>query len=88
MDSGLWEHSSIIRDPRCRVETELHWMLDVCFGEDDSRIRIANAAENLSRVRRIALTLLKQEKTAKMGIIGKRMKAAYDRNYLLKVLQF
>lgn len=71
-----------------RVETELHWTLDVCFGEDDSRIRIANAAENLSRVRRIALTLLKQEKTAKMGIIGKRMKAAYDRNYLLKVLQF
>ena len=71
-----------------RVETELHWTLDVCFGEDDSRIRVANAAENLSRVRRIALTLLKQEKTAKMGIEGKRMKAAYDRDYLLKVLQF
>jgi hypothetical protein len=38
--------------------------------------------------RGIALTLLKQEKTAKMGIIGKRMKAAYDRNYLIKLLQF
>jgi predicted transposase YbfD/YdcC len=71
-----------------RVETELHWMLDVCFGEDNSRVRVANAAENLSRVRRIALMLLKQEKTAKMGVKGKRMKAAYDKQYLLKVLQF
>ncbi len=63
-------------------------MLDVCFGEDNSRVRIANAAENLSRVRRIALMLLKQEKTVKMGVKGKRMKAAYDKQYLLKVLQF
>jgi len=45
-------------------------MLDVCFGEDNSRVRIANAAENLSRVRRIALMLLKQEKTVKMGVIS------------------
>lgn len=71
-----------------RVETELHWMLDVCFGEDDSRVRMENAAENLSRVRRIALMLLKQEKTAMMGVKGKRMKAAYDKEYLLKVLNF
>ena len=71
-----------------RVETELHWTLDVCFGEDNSRVRVGNDAENLSRVRRIALMLLKQEKTAKMGVKGKRMKAAYDRQYLLKVIQF
>src|SRR4030042_5254090 len=71
-----------------RVETELHWMLDVCFGEDDSRVRMENAAENLSRVRRIALMLLKQEKTAMMGVKGKRMKGAYDKEYLLKVLNF
>jgi len=37
-----------------RVENELHWSLDVCFNEDQSRARIKNAAENLSRVRRIA----------------------------------
>jgi predicted transposase YbfD/YdcC len=71
-----------------RVEAQLHWTLDVCFGEDNSRVRIENAAENLSRVRRIALMLLKQEKTARMGVKGKRMKAAYDKEYLLKVLNF
>jgi len=49
---------------------------------------VANAAETLSRVRRIALMLLTQEKTAEMGVKGKRMRAAYDRQYLLKVLQF
>lgn len=69
-----------------RVEAQLHWFLDVCFHEDGSRVRIANAAENLSRVRRIALMLLKQETTAKVGVAGKRLKAGWDRNYLLKVL--
>ena len=47
-----------------------------------------NAAENLPRVRRIALMLLKQEKTAKIGVKGKRMKAAYDKEFLVKVLDF
>ncbi len=65
------------------VENNLHWMLDVAFGEDDSRVRIGNAAENLSRVRRIALMLLKQEKTAKVGVMSRRKKAGWDRNYLL-----
>ena len=68
------------------VEVQLHWSLDVCFHEDDSRVRIANAAENFSRLRRIALMLLKQEKTAKTGIAGKRLRAGWDREYLLKVL--
>jgi predicted transposase YbfD/YdcC len=69
------------------VENELHWSLDVCFGEDQSRVRIGNAAENLSRVRRLALTLLKQEKTAKVGIKAKRLMAGWNENYLLKVLR-
>jgi predicted transposase YbfD/YdcC len=69
------------------VENNLHWQLDVAFGEDDSRTRVGNAAENLSRVRRIALMLLKQEKTAKVGVKSRRKKAGWDRNYLLKVLQ-
>jgi predicted transposase YbfD/YdcC len=68
------------------VEAQLHWSLDVCFHEDASRVRMANAAENFSRVRRIALMLLKQEKTAKTGIAGKRLRAGWDRGYLLKVL--
>ena len=65
------------------VENNLHWMLDVAFGEDDSRVRVGNAAENLSRVRRIALMLLKQEKTAKVGVKARRKKAGWDRSYLL-----
>lgn len=68
------------------VENNLHWMLDVAFGEDDSRVRIGNAAENLSRVRRIALAMLKREKTAKVGVKGRRKMAGWDRKYLLKVL--
>jgi predicted transposase YbfD/YdcC len=69
------------------VENELHWSLDVSFGEDQSRVRIGNAAENLSRVRRLALTLLKQEQTAKVGIKAKRLMAGWNENYLLKVLR-
>ena len=69
-----------------RVETELHWTLDVCFGEDSCRVRAANAAENLARLRRVTLMLLKSEKTCKLGIKGKRAKASYQRDYLLKVL--
>jgi predicted transposase YbfD/YdcC len=75
-----------VRNHWC-VENELHWSLDVCFGEDHSRVRIHNAAENLSRVRRLALTLLKQEKTAKVGIKAKRLMAGWDEKYLLRVLR-
>jgi len=68
------------------VEVQLHWSLDVCFHEDGSRVRVANAAENFSRLRRIALMLLKQEKTVKSGIAGKRLRAGWHRDYLLRVL--
>jgi len=68
------------------VENNLHWMLDVAFGEDASRVRVGNAAENLSRVRRIALMLLKREKSCKLGVKSKRKKAGWNRDYLLTVL--
>jgi len=71
-----------------RVENELHWTLDVCFNEDQCRIRIENAAENLARIRRITLLLLKSDKTCKLGIKSKRAKAGYDRDYLLTLLGF
>ena len=71
-----------------RVENQLHWTLDVCFNEDRCRVRIENAAENLARIRRISLILLKQETTCKLGVKSKRAKAAYDRNYLLTLLGF
>jgi predicted transposase YbfD/YdcC len=68
------------------IENEMHWVLDVGFREDHSRVRIGNAAENLAVVRRIALNLLKQEETAKVGIKNKRLMAGWDHDYLLKVL--
>jgi len=71
-----------------RVENELHWTLDVSFNEDQCRVRIENAAENLARIRRISLLLLKNDKTCKLGIKSKRAKAGYDRDYMLTLLGF
>jgi len=71
-----------------RVENQLHWTLDVSFNEDQCRVRMENAAENLSRIRRISLILLKNDTTCKLGIKSKRAKAGYDRNYLLTLLGF
>lgn len=68
------------------IENKLHWVLDVAFREDDSRIRQGNAPHNMAVLRHMALNLLKHEKTAKGGIKAKRLKAAWDDDYLLKVL--
>ncbi len=68
------------------IENKLHWILDVAFGEDLSRKRTGHAAQNFSLINRLALNLLKQDKTSKLGVHGKRLKAGWDNNYLLKVL--
>ena len=68
------------------IENELHWVLDVAFREDDSRVRQGNADQNLAILRHMALNLLKQEKTAKGGIKAKRLQAAWNEDYLVKVL--
>jgi predicted transposase YbfD/YdcC len=68
------------------IENGLHWVLDIAFREDESRARAGASAANLIVLRHIALNLLKQERTAKVGIKNKRLKAAWDERYLLKVL--
>ncbi len=68
------------------VENQLHWILDVVFDEDHSRIRKDHAPQNFAVIRQIALNLLKQEKTAKGGIQAKRLQAAWDTDYLLKII--
>jgi predicted transposase YbfD/YdcC len=68
------------------VENSLHWVLDVGFREDESRVREGHGAENLSTLRRIALNLLKQDTTTKLGIKNKRLAAGWDEPYLLRLL--
>ncbi|MEL4898034.1 ISAs1 family transposase, partial [Crocosphaera sp. Alani8] len=68
------------------IENNLHWVLDVSFSEDDCPVYKDNAPENLARLRQISLNLLSQEKTTKIGVKNKRLKAAWDNKYLAKVL--
>jgi predicted transposase YbfD/YdcC len=68
-------------------ENSCHWVLDVVFKEDDSRMRVGQAAENFSLLRRLVNNLLQQERSVKRGVKAKRLKAALDERYLLKVLQ-
>lgn len=76
---------SIIRS-HWAIENKLHWALDVGFGEDDCQIRERVSAENFSILRRIALSLLNQEKTTKRSLRRKRLVAAWNRDYLSTVL--
>jgi predicted transposase YbfD/YdcC len=54
------------------IENRLHWVLDIAFRKDESRIRTGHADHNLAILRHFALNLLRQEKTAKIGIKAKR----------------
>ena len=70
------------------IENSLHWVLDVQCGEDRSRVRVGHAAANLALLRRLALNLLKAERTKKRGIKGKQLNASWDHAYLLRLLNF
>jgi hypothetical protein len=68
------------------IENELHWVLDIAFREDDARHRAGNAAQNMAILRHFALNIIKQDKTRKLGVANTRLQAAFDRNYMLKLL--
>ena len=68
------------------IENKVHWELDVAFREDDCRVRQGNAPQNFAVLRHMALNLLKHETTAKGGIKAKRLQAAWNDDYLFKVL--
>jgi predicted transposase YbfD/YdcC len=68
------------------IENRLHWQLDVSFQEDQCRIRQGHADANFSILRRTALSLLKNERTSKVGIKNKRLNAGWNEDYLEKVL--
>lgn len=84
--AGLAEYFQKAIRSHWGIENKLHWVLDVAFGEDASRKRAGNAAQNFSVLNKIALNLLKNEPTKYLGIKRKRLKAAYDNDYLLKLL--
>jgi predicted transposase YbfD/YdcC len=68
------------------IENSLHWVLDVSFGEDDSSIHRDYAAENMAVLRHLALNLLSRDSSEKRGIAARRKKAAWDQDYLIKIL--
>jgi len=72
---------------RWSIENSLHWVLDIAFQEDHNRVHKDHGPENLAVLRHVAVNLIKQEKTLKLGVKNKRLKAAWDKDYLLRVLQ-
>lgn len=69
------------------IENSVHWVLDIAFREDESRIRQGYAQHNMAFLRRMALNLLRHEKAAKIGIAAKRKRAGWRIDYLLKALE-
>ena len=69
-----------------QVENSLHWVLDIAFYEDQCRIRMGYAAENLATIRKMALNVIKTNKSKKGGVKAKRLQAGWDNDYLREIL--
>lgn len=69
-----------------RIENNLHWVLDVTFREDDSRVRDRTAARNLAVLRKIALNLLAADQATRTSVRGRRKKAAWNDAYMHRLI--
>jgi predicted transposase YbfD/YdcC len=69
-----------------KVENCLHWVLDMAFYEDQCRIRMGYAAENFATIRKLALNVIKANKSRKGGVKARRLQAAWDNDYLRELL--
>jgi len=85
VEADAKEFNSYIRQ-HWAVENSLHWTLDVTFREDAQRKRNGKAAQNFALVQKIALNLLKKEENKRMSLKNKRLVAAWDNEFLLKIL--
>jgi predicted transposase YbfD/YdcC len=68
------------------IENALHWVLDVTFREDDSRVRDRTAARNLALLRRLALNLVAGDRSSQTSLRGRRKKAAWNDDYMLRII--
>lgn len=84
LEAAAQRHNQVIRS-HWSIENSLHWVLDVTFNEDASRIRQGHAAENLGLLRRLSVNLLKRE-PSKQSLKMKRYKAGMDNDFLMKIL--
>jgi predicted transposase YbfD/YdcC len=67
------------------IENSFHWLLDVTFPEDDSRIRVGDSPQNMAVLRHLALNILKRD-TSKASLKQKRFRAALEDDFLLHLL--
>ena len=68
------------------IESQLHWVLDVAFREDEARHRAQNTAQNLTTLRHFALNVIKRDGSRKLGVANTRKRAGWDRPYLIELL--
>lgn len=80
------EHLAQVIRRHWGIENRLHWVLDVIFHEDLSRVRAGHAPENLAIVRHFALNLLRQDRSVKGSVATKRLRAALNQTYLRSLL--
>lgn len=86
LDSGVKDHATRIRS-HWAIENSQHYVLDVTFHEDASRIRTGNAPEVSAGFRRMALNILQRDKTIKDNMRGKRVRCGYDDSLLTQLLR-